>query len=230
LGGVLPYGRQVSGNRKLNLGILVHVVKFSGKPYNVVSGQPKGGDPMRASDLQVPRILLGILLCCLIPVAVAAEDEDNAKDPSAENSTPEIQSRTRVYLGGVSAGGFYRRYSGFDDYPYYPYSSAFWGMPYPTWPYPDPILYHPGYYSGFSRSDEMGEVKLQTSEKTAEVFLDGAYAGVAADLKSFWLEPGAYTLEVRGQRSEPFKKRIYVLSGKTVRVSATLTSETGEVR
>jgi hypothetical protein len=172
-----------------------------------------------------------MLLCCLIPVAVAAEDEAKAEDSSAENSVPEIQSRTRVYLGGVSAGGFYRRYSGFDYYPYYyPYSSVFWGMLYPAWPYPDPILYHPGYYSGFSRSDGMGEVKLQTSEKTAEVFLDGAYAGVAADLKSIWLEPGAYTLEVRGQGSEPFKKRIYVLSGKTVRVNATLTSETGEGR
>jgi hypothetical protein len=107
-----------------------------------------------------------------------AEEENKAKDPAEENSNPEVHSKTRIKLGGISLGGSYRRYSGFDYYPYYyPYSTAFWGVtPYPVWPYADfsPPLYHPSYYRSFSRSDGMGAVKLLTSEKTAEVFLDGA--------------------------------------------------------
>lgn len=189
---------------------------------------------MRRIDLQVPKVLLGVLLCCLIPVAVLAEEESKAQDPAEANSEPEIHSKTRVKLGGISLGGFYRHYSGFDYYPYYyPYSYALWGTPpYPIWTYPNlsPDFYHPAYYRGFSRSDGMGEVKLLTSEKTAEVFLDGAYAGVAEDLKSIWLEPGAYTLEVKGQGNELFKKRIYVLSGKTVKVNAALAPEREEGR
>jgi hypothetical protein len=190
---------------------------------------------MRRINLQTAKVLLGILFCCLIPIAVVAEEENKTKDPAEKNSDPdEVHSKTRVKLGGISLGGFYRHYSGFDYYPYYyPYNSAFWGVPpYSVWPYPDfsAALYHPGYYHGFSRSEGMGEVKLLTSEKTAEVFLDGAYAGVAEDLKSIWLEPGAYNLEVKGHLSEPFKMRIYVLSGKTVKVNAASTPERGEVR
>jgi len=189
---------------------------------------------MRRINLQAAKVLLGLLFCCLIPLVVLAQEESKAKDPAEENSAPEIHSQTRVKLGGISLGGFYRHYSGFDYYPYYyPYSSALWGvMPYSLWPYPDfsPAFYHPGYYSGFSRSDGMGEVRLLTSEKTAAIFLDGAYAGVAEDLKSIWLEPGAYTLEVQGHGNERFKKRIYVLSGKTVKVNAALIPEREEVR
>ena len=189
---------------------------------------------MRRINLQATKVLLGILLSCLIPLVVLAEEAGKTKDPAEENSDPEIHSKTRVKLGGISLGGFYRHYSGFDYYPYYyPYSSALWGvMPYPLWPYPDfsPAFYHPGYYSGFARSDGMGEVKLLTSEKTAAIFLDGAYAGVAEDLKSIWLEPGAYTLEVKGHGNETFKQRIYVLSGKTVKVNAALAPERQEFR
>ncbi len=38
----------------------------------------------------------------------------------------------------------------------------------------------------------MGEVKLNTNLKDAEVYIDSAYAGKAGDLKSLWIEPGAY--------------------------------------
>jgi hypothetical protein len=158
---------------------------------------------MRRINLQAAKVLLGLLFCCLIPLVVLAQEESKAKDPAEENSAPEIHSQTRVKLGGISLGGFYRHYSGFDYYPYYyPYSSALWGMmPYSLWPYPDfsPAFYHPGYYDGFSRSDGMGEVR-------------------------------AYTLEVQGHGNERFKKRIYVLSGKTVKVNAALIPEREEVR
>ena len=74
----------------------------------------------------------------------------------------------------------------------------------------------------------MGEVKLQTTQKGAEVFINGAYAGLAEDLRSIWLDPGAYDLEVNAPGSQSFKKRIFVLSGKTVRIMAALRSPTGE--
>jgi hypothetical protein len=65
----------------------------------------------------------------------------------------------------------------------------------------------------------MGEVKLQSSSKDAEVYLDNAYAGTASKLKSFWLSPGVYQLEVRAKGQTPQQKRIYVLTGKTLKVN-----------
>jgi hypothetical protein len=175
-----------------------------------------------------------MVLCSFVPSGALAQEEIKAKDSSIEENGPQLQAKTRVLVGGVSLGGFYQHYSGFDSFPYYyPGSPPFWsGPPYLLWPYPDlsPSWYYPGYSRSFSRSDGMGEVRLQTSEKSAEVLLDGAYAGVAEDLKSIWLEPGAYTLEVRTLAGEQFKKRIYVLSGKTVKVSATLTAEAREAK
>jgi hypothetical protein len=62
----------------------------------------------------------------------------------------------------------------------------------------------------------MGEVKLNDAPKDAMVYLDGAYAGSVAKLKSMWLEPGIYQLEVRDDGGLAWEKKIYVLSGKTL--------------
>ena len=62
-------------------------------------------------------------------------------------------------------------------------------------------------------------MKLQSAAKDAEVYLDNAYAGTASKLKSFWLQPGVYELEVRTQGRAPQAKRIYVLTGKTLKVN-----------
>jgi hypothetical protein len=71
----------------------------------------------------------------------------------------------------------------------------------------------------------MGEVKLQGTQKSAEVFLNGAYAGITGDLKSIWLEPGAYDLEVKAGHQR-FSQRIYVLSGKSLKIRPALNSKT----
>ena len=76
----------------------------------------------------------------------------------------------------------------------------------------------------------MGEVKLLTTQKEAEVYLNGAYAGIVQDLKSIWLEPGVYDLEINGSDNLTFKKRIYVLSGKSVKITPDLLSERQEVK
>ena len=62
----------------------------------------------------------------------------------------------------------------------------------------------------------MGEIKLNDAPKEAMVYLDGAYAGHVAKLKSMWLEPGIYRLEVRDDAGAAWEKKVYVLSGKTL--------------
>lgn len=64
----------------------------------------------------------------------------------------------------------------------------------------------------------MARLNLNVADKSAGVYLNGGYAGTADGLKSMWLEPGAYNLELRGPEGQSFQRRIYVLSGKTVRL------------
>jgi hypothetical protein len=118
-----------------------------------------------------------------------------------------------VRLGTVSVGAGYGYYSG------------------PVWPgYYPPFFYDPIYdpwigYSFFPSpiylvpQPDKGQVSLQGSYDDSEVYLDNAYAGTAATLKKFWLAPGVYDLEVRPTGQTPKKKRIYVLTGKTLKVS-----------
>jgi hypothetical protein len=114
-----------------------------------------------------------------------------------------------VRLGTISVGAGYGYYSGPVWAGYYPpffYDSrigdSFFASPIYLVPRPD-----------------KGQVSLQGSYDGAEVYLDNAYAGTAATLKKFWLAPGAYDLEVRPKDQPPKKKRIYVLTGKTLKVS-----------
>ena len=140
----------------------------------------------------------------------------------------------RIRLGGVSAG--VSHVSGGRWYgPAGWYGPAMWGpalygsMAYgpglwrpwgPVWW--DPFWWggwmHPGYWSGFSQGPNMGEVKLQATPKDALVYVDGAFAGPATKLKNMWLEPGIYELEVRDDSGALWKKKVYVLSGKTLQL------------
>jgi hypothetical protein len=126
----------------------------------------------------------------------------------------------RVRLGGVIVNAGFNYGSG-----WYPYGPAY----YPGWSryyLYDPFWYspfiHPGLYRGFGYQPSMGEVKLNSPDKDASVYLDGAYAGPAEKLKSLWLEPGAYNLEVRDTSGQRYERRIYVLSGKTLQIRAKL--------
>jgi hypothetical protein len=93
---------------------------------------------------------------------------------------------------------------------YYPY----WG-PYGVYgPYP----VYPGVYSGAA------ELKLATNVKDADVFINGAYAGKAAKLKTMWLRPDTYNIEIRAPGYAPYYERVYLVPGKTMHIDATLTS------
>ena len=125
-----------------------------------------------------------------------------------------LAAGTKVRLGGVSVGFGFARYGGYGFYPYCGYYPGAWCDPF-LYPYAGP--FYPGFYS-YAVHPGMGQVKLQTPYKTAEVYLNGAYAGTVKELKTIWLDPGVYELEIRPAKVEPFQKRIYVLSGKTIKL------------
>jgi hypothetical protein len=116
------------------------------------------------------------------------------------------QAAAGVRLGGISVGGgyarglFYPPYYGFGPYPW---ASPFWSG-------------SPWLYSGYSVAPE-GKILLQHTAPDALVYIDDGYAGEAAKLKSLRLQPGVYNLEVRSV-SGNFQRRIYVLSGKTLKI------------
>ena len=94
-------------------------------------------------------------------------------------------------------------------------SFGYWGWYDPFyyggyWPYG----YYPDAYSN------LGEIKLKTNVKDAEVDINGAYAGKADKLKSIYLNPGSYNLEIRTPGRAPFTKQVYVLPRKTIKVDA----------
>ena len=128
-------------------------------------------------------------------------------------------------LGGISIGAGYSRYGyhspSLYNYPYYYRSHYPLYHPFDAWA-------HPGYYLGFDRSESTGRIKLKTEHKDASVFLDGAFAGVAKDLREIWLEPGVYQLKVAADLHEPFELRVYVLTGKTVKIEANLKEQEKE--
>ena len=113
-----------------------------------------------------------------------------------------------VRLASLSIGAGYGYYSG------------------PVWPgYYPPLFYDPWFDPFFASpvyflpQPDKGRVSLQSRYKDADVYLDSAYAGTTATLKKFWLAPGVYELEVRPKDQTPVKKRIYVLTGKTLKIN-----------
>jgi hypothetical protein len=79
-------------------------------------------------------------------------------------------------------------------------------------------FYRPYPYGAYYGVPNAGQVKLDTKVKDAQVFVNGAYAGTAGKLKTMWMRPGTYTLELRGPGGEQFTEKIYVMAGKTVHV------------
>lgn len=151
-------------------------------------------------------------------------------DKNKKEFEPSEGSRWHFHLGAVTVGGGY-----FSDpfYPYGPYPYDNYG-PYPYSPFTEPkysaeALWVPYVPGGPARSPldlsyrgHRGEIKLAATPETAEVYIDGALAGSAGRLKHIWLDPGAYDLAVSSPGFETFHQRLYVLTGKTLKVEATL--------
>ncbi len=99
---------------------------------------------------------------------------------------PATASAARIFIGG----GFY------GPGPYY------WG---PAW--------GPGYaFVG----PAMGEVKIDTKMKDDEVFINGAFAGMTKDSKTFHLRSGTYNIEVRHAGQTEVNEKVFVAAGKTL--------------
>lgn len=69
---------------------------------------------------------------------------------------------------------------------------------------------------------DIGKLKLTTNVEDADVYLNGAFAGKAEDLKTIRLRPGKYHLKVSAPGYEPLKRQIFVVRGKTLKVVADL--------
>lgn len=158
------------------------------------------------------------------PGATTEQDAGAVADGSKqEKDSSEGGGKIRVRLGSISFGTGYAHYSGPAYYPYgwYPhdwaYSSYFWDPYWDAYPH----FYGSAY---FTYTPSRGEVRLKAEPNTAEVYLDGAYAGTADRLKSMWLEPGAYDLSLSTKDGQAFHQRIYVLSGKSLKINAKLVS------
>lgn len=129
---------------------------------------------------------------------------------------------TRVRLGGIAVSGGYADFSG------YPYAYAYNPFYYPFSPFPVAMFWDPfwGYYPPFypdgyfGPGNDKGELKLTGAPKDASVYVNGGYAGTVEHLKSFWLEPGAYDLAVATVDGRRFEQRVYMLTGKTLRLEA----------
>ncbi len=122
----------------------------------------------------------------------------------------------RFHIRGVNVGAGYSHFSG----PFYPgwgFAPWAWG----PWGYYDPFWYGTmayGYapYGYLTPAADKGQVQLKGLDAAATVYINGAYAGTAKDLKKMWLEPGVYEIEARPPSGNALQKRVYVLSGKTL--------------
>jgi hypothetical protein len=162
------------------------------------------------------RLLPWLAASLPLPAGPALADDKPVKDtPDKDTATTSLP---RVRLGGIVVGAGYSHLLG-PGYGYFPYGYAPNGYFYDPFPYG--MYLHPGFFTGFSYGPSMGEIKLKTDDRSAWVYLDGALAGKADKLKTIYLDPGAYNLEVRSG-DKRFEQRIYVLSGKTLRLNAGL--------
>jgi hypothetical protein len=95
----------------------------------------------------------------------------------------------------------------------------YWGNPY--WGvYP---------YYGYYGVPATGDLKFDTKDKDAQVYIDGAYAGTIGKLKTMHLRPGAYNIEVREQGRTELDQKVYIAAGKTLHLNPDLNAQ-GETK
>lgn len=127
-----------------------------------------------------------------------------------------ILATAMIALAPISAsaavrGGFVvgpRIYGGW----YGPYWGSYWG----------PYYWGPGYFGPYNAYPNLGEVKLDTKVRDAQVFINGSYSGTTHENKTMWLRPGSYNIEIRELGQTPFSQKIFVVTGKTMHLHPAL--------
>lgn len=156
-------------------------------------------------------------------IASAVTKAQETTEPSSSKEADKTSERhTHIRLGGiaVSAGythlspGLYPNILPYDSF-YYPFAAVTWWDPF--WG-----LYPPFPVGSFNQGNDKGELKLSGLPKNASVYVNRSYAGTADHLKSFWLDPGAYDLEVSVPDGRRYEQRVYILTGKTLHINAKL--------
>jgi hypothetical protein len=82
-------------------------------------------------------------------------------------------------------------------------------------------------YGPYLAAPNTGQVKFDTDVKDAEVFINGSLAGTVRQLKTLTMRPGSYQIEIRAPGRAPFKQKIYVVAGKTMKLRPDLRVGTG---
>ena len=86
----------------------------------------------------------------------------------------------------------------------------FWGPFYPYGYYPYPTNY---------MAANFGEVKIDTHDKDAAVYIDSGYAGKIKDAKKFALRPGNHQIELRDPDGQTFyQEQVAVTVGHTTKL------------
>ena len=106
-----------------------------------------------------------------------------------------MNASAAVVRGGFVVGP--RIYGGW----YAPYWGPYWG---------------PGYFAPYDAYPNLGEVKLDTKVRDAQVFINGAYSGTTHENRTMRLRPGTYNIEIREGSQTPFSQKIFVVAGKTM--------------
>jgi hypothetical protein len=91
----------------------------------------------------------------------------------------------------------------------------------------------PGWYGGYGPyygmypfgpygAPNVGQVKLDTKVKDAEVYINGSFAGTVGQLKTMWMSSGPYDISIQAPGRTTFKQRVYVVAGKTLKLEPDL--------
>ncbi len=71
----------------------------------------------------------------------------------------------------------------------------------------------------FGPYDNSGSVKIDSKVYTAQVFVNGAYAGTVKDNKTMHFRQGNYNIEIRNAGQTVFSENVFVTAGKTMHIS-----------
>jgi hypothetical protein len=77
----------------------------------------------------------------------------------------------------------------------------------------------PGYFAPYNNS---GSVKIDSKVYTAQVFVNGSYAGTIKDNKTMHFRQGNYNIEIRNGGQTMFSENVFVTAGKTMHISPAL--------